>query len=245
MGAIRKICAVVLAGLLCMAALLIWQRYGNRISKTDFIADFDMDYSDNESLAATALNIDETDTPATQKTDSSALSHSFYTKLADAAHARTRERVRYVRAYVSIDYPGGDVPANTGVCTDVVIRSYRKMGIDLQVKVHQDMKQNFHLYPNIWGLKKPDTNIDHRRVPNLMVFFSRFGKTLPKSKNGSDYQPGDIVCWDLGRGMTHIAIVANKKGPSGNYMIIHNIGAGPKMDDRLFAWKIIGHFKYQ
>ncbi|MDQ3687257.1 MAG: DUF1287 domain-containing protein, partial [Acidobacteriota bacterium] len=144
------------------------------------------------------------------------------------------------------DYPGGDVPAEAGVCTDEVIRSYRKVGVDLQKEVHEDMKSNFSLYPRQWGLTKPDTNIDHRRVPNLMAFFGRKGEALPITDSAKDYAPGEIVTWDLGGGMTHIGIVVNvaASADSNRDLIVHNIGAGPKMEDVLFAWKITGHYRY-
>ena len=165
-------------------------------------------------------------------------------RLVAAAIDRTNYQVRYDPAYVVLDYPNGDVPAETGVCTDEVIRSYRKLGIDLQREVHEDMKRNFHLYPRKWGLSKPDSNIDHRRVPNLMRFFERKGETLPLSDKAEDYVPGDIVAWDLGDDLTHIGIVVNVAAEQDRYMIVHNIGAGPKMEDVLFSWKIIGHYRY-
>lgn len=151
--------------------------------------------------------------------------------------------MRYVADYVRISYPGGDVPADTGVCTDEIIRSYRTVGVDLQKEVHEDMTQNFDLYPHRWQ-RRPDTNIDHRRVPNLMVFFSRKGMVLPMTRRPEDYSPGDIVAWDLGSGITHIGIVVDRKGNSGNYMVLHNIGRGPQMEDVLVDWKIIGHYRY-
>ena len=170
----------------------------------------------------------------------------FFGRLADAAYDRTKCDVRYVPAYVKLSYPGGDVPANTGVCTDVVIRSYRALGIDLQVKVHEDMKRHFSIYPKNWGLKRPDRNIDHRRVPNLMKFFSRFGTVLPKTTKPKDYKPGDIVTWDFGRGKTHIGLVSDVRSKDGKrYRIVHNCGSGPKLDDDLFSWKIIGHYRYR
>jgi len=167
----------------------------------------------------------------------------FSTRLVAAAVERTRHSVRYVSDYVGIPYPGGDVPANTGVCTDEVIRIYRAVGVDLQKEVHEDMVHNFDAYPHRWQ-RRPDTNIDHRRVPNLMVFFTRKGTALPISLSPVDYSPGDIVAWDLGGGVTHIGVVVDKKGPSSHYMIVHNIGFGPKMEDQLFGWKIIGHYRY-
>ena len=167
--------------------------------------------------------------------------------VSEAALSIVNPKIRYVASYVKLDYPGGDVPANTGVCSDVVIRTYRELGIDLQKEVHEDMLQNFHLYPNKWGLTKPDPNIDHRRVPNLMVYFSRFGKELPITKNPQDYSPGDIIVWDLsGRGTTHIGIITDVVGKSGAYAIVHNIGRGQELQDcfYMYSGRIIGHYSY-
>lgn len=164
-----------------------------------------------------------------------------------AAVERTHHAVRNDAAYVRIPYPGGDVPADTGVCTDEVIRAYRAVGVDLQKEVHEDMAANFSAYPNRrrWKLASTDTNIDHRRVPNLKVFFSRKGESLAISNRASDYSPGDLVTWDLGGGVPHIGIVVDQKSPeSGRFMIVHNIGQGPKMEDVLFNWKITGHYRY-
>lgn len=137
-------------------------------------------------------------------------------------------------------------PEGKGVCTDVVIRAYRILGIDLQQEVHEDMKANFSLYPKTWGLKQPDKNIDHRRVPNLMMYFSRKGEELSKTLNPSDYLAGDIVCWDLGGGITHIGIVVNKRSSDGKRnSIVHNIGAGQVLADCLFDFVIIGHYRYK
>ncbi len=172
--------------------------------------------------------------------------NNFSEKLSEAALSLTTNQVRYDPAYFSIPYPNGDVPADKGVCTDVVIRAYRRLGIDLQKEVHQDIKPNFTKYPKLWGLKKPDTNIDHRRVPNLMVFFSRYGKTKAITNNTNDYLPGDIVCWNLGGSITHIGLVVNKKSVDGTrYLIVHNIGSGQVIADCLFEYKIIGHYQYQ
>lgn len=171
----------------------------------------------------------------------------FLKKLVAAAEERTHHTVRYDPAYVRIPYPGGDVPADTGVCTDEVIRSYRAVGVDLQKEVHEDMEKNFSAYPRKWRwfTSHPDTNIDHRRVPNLMVFFSREGETLPITPRGEDYSPGDIVTWDLGGGVPHIGIVVSEKAAEGGrHLIVHNIGQGPKMEDVLFQWKITGHYRY-
>jgi uncharacterized protein len=176
-----------------------------------------------------------------------ALTHQqFLSALVDAAIERTHHTVRYDPAYVRIPYPGGDVPADTGVCTDEVIRAYRAVGVDLQKEVHEDMERDFSAYPRKWHwlLSRTDPNIDHRRVPNLMVFFQRHGETLPTSTRADDYQPGDLVTWDLGGGVPHIGIVVKRRGSQGRYMIVHNIGRGPQMEDVLFNWKITGHFRY-
>lgn len=169
----------------------------------------------------------------------------FFARLARAAESLTHQQVTYDPSYFRIDYPNGDVPADKGVCTDVVIRAYRKVGIDLQKEVHEDMAAHFDKYPHLWGLKTTDKNIDHRRVPNLMTFFRRHGTVLITAKNPQDYRPGDIVCWDLGRGIKHIGIVATKKSSEGKrHLIVHNIGAGQVLADCLFDFKIIGHYRY-
>ena len=165
--------------------------------------------------------------------------------LSDAAISITKDQVVYDPGYFSIPYPNGDIPSDKGVCTDVVIRSFRKLGIDLQKLVHEDMKNNFYVYPKIWGLKKTDTNIDHRRVPNLMVFFERKGSVKKISNKGADYKPGDIVCWNLYGSVTHIGIVINKKSKDKKrFLIVHNIGNGQVIEDCLFNFKIIGHYRY-
>ena len=171
----------------------------------------------------------------------------FLQKLVDAAVERTHHSVRYDSAYVRIPYPNGDVPADTGVCTDEIIRSYRAIGVDLQKEVHQDMLHNFSAYPNQrrWLLAHTDTNIDHRRVPNLMAFFTRKGEPLLVSARAEDYAPGDLVTWDLGENVPHIGIVIDRKSPeTGRYLIVHNIGRGPQMEDVLFNWRITGHYRY-
>jgi len=171
----------------------------------------------------------------------------FLQKLIAAAIERTHHAVRYDPSYVRIPYPGGDVNEHTGVCTDEVIRVYRALGIDLQKQVHEDMVQNFSAYPHKWysPWSRPDSNIDHRRVPNLMVFFQRKGQSLPVSQQIDDYSPGDLVTWDLGGNVPHIGIVVDRRGPqTGRYMLVHNIGHGPEMEDVLFNWKITGHYRY-
>jgi uncharacterized protein len=171
---------------------------------------------------------------------------NFYQQLADSAFTLTYQSVTYDPSYCVIAYPNGDVPANKGVCTDVVIRAYRKLGTDLQKEVHEDMKANFGKYPKHWGLARPDKNIDHRRVPNLMTFFERHGTIKKITNNPVDYQPGDIVCWNLGGGITHIGIVTRNKSTDGlRYLIVHNIGRGQVLEDCLFSYKIIGHYRYE
>ncbi|CAA6825025.1 MAG: DUF1287 domain-containing protein [uncultured Thiotrichaceae bacterium] len=169
--------------------------------------------------------------------------------LAQAAIERTMYTVIYDGRYVKIDYPMGDVPAYMGVCTDVVIRSLRRLNIDLQKQVHEDISANFSKYPNQkrWGLKRPDKNIDHRRVPNLRVFFERHGEILPITDRGADYKPGDIVTWNLDAVKTHIGIVSEQRVDDideERYLIVHNIGEGPVLEDMLFAFDITGHYRY-
>lgn len=170
---------------------------------------------------------------------------NFYLALADSALSLTQQHVVYDPSYFRIKYPGGDIPEGKGVCTDVIIRAYRKMGIDLQKEVHEDMSANFNKYPSFWGLSRPDRNIDHRRVPNLMVFFKRNGELLRVTSAPSDYLPGDIVCWDLGGGIPHIGMVSRIRPEDGNrFLIVHNIGAGQVVEDVLFSYRITGHFRY-
>ena len=167
-------------------------------------------------------------------------------ELSSSALELTKQKVTYDPSYFSIDYPNGDIPSDKGVCTDVVIRAYRKIGIDLQKEVHEDMKANFNAYPKIWGLKSTDKNIDHRRVPNLMTFFKRKGAEKPITKKATDYKPGDVVCWNLGGAITHIGIVVEKKSRDGKRnLIVHNIGSGQVLEDCLFNYKIIGHYRYK
>lgn len=162
-----------------------------------------------------------------------------------AAHAQTRHFVSYDAKYSRIPYPDGDVPLTRGVCADVIIRAYRGIGIDLQKLVHEDMTANFDLYPQTWGLKAPDANIDHRRVPNLRVFFSRFGQVLPISDRAADYRPGDIVTT---RPITrpHIAIVGDRRSwfGAGDLMVIQNMGFGTREDNDLLRYPITGHYRY-
>ncbi len=169
----------------------------------------------------------------------------FSKKLSDAALERVNFHIIYDGRYRTIDYPGGDVPSGTGVCTDVIVRSYRKLGIDLQKDVHVDMEGNFNKYPQNWGLNGPDTNIDHRRVPNLRVFFKRKGISLKVTESAEDYLPGDIVTWMLDSGLPHIGIVVNRlSADKKRYLIVHNIGEGPELEDVLFSYNITGHYRY-
>lgn len=167
-------------------------------------------------------------------------------KILESAVEQTQKTKTYDPAYVVLPYPNGDVPLETGVCSDVIIRSFRNAGIDLQKEVHEDMRGNFAVYPRKWGLTAPDTNIDHRRVPNLQTFFKRRGKSLEITQIAANYKPGDVVAWDLnGRGLTHIGIVSNVRNEDNSrFLIIHNIGSGTKTEDVLFDWKIIGHYRY-
>jgi len=166
-------------------------------------------------------------------------------QVVEGASKQTSHTVYYDSSYVEIAYPGGDVPLERGVCTDVIVRAFRKGGVDLQQTVHEDMQRDFAAYPTKWGLKKPDTNIDHRRVPNLRTYFERAGKALAISSKPEDYLPGDVVTWDLGSGVDHIGIVTNAwSDRSKSYMMVHNIGSGAKLENVLFAWRITGHYRY-
>ena len=168
-------------------------------------------------------------------------------KLGQVALERTKLDITYDGRYYAMDYPNGDVPSHLGVCTDVVIRTYRKFDIDLQKLVHEDMKKNFREYPakRIWGQATTDKNIDHRRVPNLQVFFSKFGKSFEISQNPNAYQTGDVVTWMLPGNKPHIGIVIHQKASLGTIpLIVHNIGSGPKLENMLFEYPITGHYRY-
>lgn len=167
-------------------------------------------------------------------------------KLLKNAVEQTTLTKSYDPAYTVLKYPSGDVPIETGVCTDVVVRAFRAAGVDLQKEVHEDMRADFAAYPKKWNLKSPDTNIDHRRVPNLQTFFTRKGKSLPVTNRAEQFKPGDVVSWDLnGKGLTHIGLVSNfYNEKTKRYSIVHNIGAGARVEDVLFDWRITGHFRY-
>jgi uncharacterized protein YijF (DUF1287 family) len=162
--------------------------------------------------------------------------------LARGAEAQVGVTLVYDPAYVRLRYPGGDVPPERGVCADVVVRAFRRIGIDLQARVHDDMASHFAAYPHLWSLRQPDSNIDHRRVPNLMTYFERQGKTLPVS---APYQPGDVVAWRLPNGLYHIGVVAQRRAPDGkHHLVVHNIGQGARTEDVLYAFEIIGHYRW-
>ena len=165
-------------------------------------------------------------------------------KLVQAARSQVGVTLGYDPVYRRLDYPGGDVPLATGVCTDVLIRALRQQGLDLQKSVHEDMREHFSAYPRNWGLQRPDRNIDHRRVPNLMTWFQRQGMALKVSDKPADYRAGDIVTWDLGRGLTHIGIVSDRTSPAGVPLVLHNIGRGTQEEDILFGFSITGHYRF-
>jgi uncharacterized protein len=187
--------------------------------------------------------------PPVQQTEIHALapnSSPALKAIIDGGVEQVGQTTGYDPSYQKINYPNGDVPIETGVCSDVIVRAFRKGGIDLQKEVHDDMQSNFSAYPTRWGLKSPDANIDHRRVPNLQTFFTLKGKSLSTNNDSENYLPGDVVTWDLGLGGTeHVGMVTNVwYKPSQHYLIVHNIGAGTRLEDVLFAWKITGHYRY-
>jgi uncharacterized protein YijF (DUF1287 family) len=163
--------------------------------------------------------------------------------LAVAALEQVGKTTLYDPAYVKLAYPGGDVPIDRGVCTDVVVRAFRTLGLDLQRELHQDMTQHFSSYPHLWGLTRPDRNIDHRRVQNLRTWLSRRGHAVPVSARAEDYWPGDVVTVDVS-GLAHIVVVAISWNAEGTRpLIVHNIGAGAQLEDRLFEFPITGHYR--
>lgn len=170
-------------------------------------------------------------------------SQSFRDTLLEGARQQVGKTVGYDGRYRRLSYPGGDVPLETGVCTDVIVRAYRYVGIDLQVLVHEDMQAAFQQYPRSWGQTRPDSNIDHRRVPNLVTFFRRHGRVLPLSNDPTQYQAGDIVTWRLPNGLSHIGLVTEGAAEA-SPLVVHNIGAGTKIENILFAYDITGHFRY-
>lgn len=208
---------------------------------------------------AFSLACQRDDTPGTRETQTESYSSGIrenpklveiesdaIRKILENAHEQTKLTTRYTQDYYAISYPNGDVPIETGACTDVIIRAFRNAGVDLQKQVHEDMAGNFGSYPKKWGMTKTDTNIDHRRVPNLKTYFERRGTARPVTADTKDYEPGDVVSWDLdGKGMTHIGIVSNLwNDRTKRYLIIHNIGRGTRAEDRLLEWKVTGHFRF-
>lgn len=169
----------------------------------------------------------------------------FARAVAQGAEARTLKPEVYDPAYRVIGYPMGDVPDDRGVCADVVVRAFRNAGVDLQVLVHEDMRRAFAAYPRAWGLKRPDRNIDHRRVLNLERFFTRRGARLPLSTTPGDYLEGDVVSWRLtGSGLPHIGVVSTRTSARGVPLVVHNISAGSQLEDVLFAWPLAGRFRW-
>lgn len=188
----------------------------------------------------------ENPVPSIEKPKLTEIQSGEIKKLLEGADEQLKITRNYDPSYVVLKYPMGDVPPETGVCSDVIIRAFRNAGVDLQKEIHEDMTASFSAYPKKWGLKSADSNIDHRRVPNLQKFFTRRGKSLPITQNSAEYQPGDVVAYDLdGKGMTHIGIVSNLwNEPTKRYSIIHNIGGGAVAEDKIFDWKLIGHYRY-
>ena len=173
----------------------------------------------------------------------SAQERSRIPEVLSGAYRQVGITLHYDGSYHPIAYPGGDVPIERGVCTDVIIRAYRQAGVDLQVLVHEDMSRNFRAYPDLWGLARPDPNVDHRRVPNLATFFGRHGERLPVSGSPGDYRAGDIVTWRLPSGVPHIGLISDRSH-EGRPLVIHNIGAGVQVEDVLFSYEITGHYRY-
>lgn len=179
----------------------------------------------------------------TGSSDRLAVSNPRIAKLVAAAVAQYGQTVYYDPSYVKLSYPGGDVPKDRGVCSDVVIRALRGVGIDLQVAVHEDMRAHWSAYPKLWNLRRPDANIDHRRVANLMTYFARGGDALRVTSKVDSFRPGDLVAWRLDSGRLHIGVVTDQLAPNRNPLMAHNIGAGVQLEDVLFGWKIIGHYR--
>lgn len=195
-------------------------------------------------LAACASRAGETRATVENLTRRSASANPNISKVVDSAIEQTQYTFNYDASYVKLDYPGGDVPRDRGVCADVIVRAFRGAGVDLQKEVHEDMAKHFGAYPDRWGARNPDTNIDHRRVPNLMTFFERLGKSVPITKRAADYLPGDVVAWELDNHLLHIGLVSDAVAARAQaYLVVHNIGAGAKIEDVVLSWKIIGHYR--
>lgn len=195
------------------------------------------------------IPVSDTAAPATETPDTEPQTapspDPLHILLARAAEARTLKQVTYDPAYVRLAYPGGNPPDDRGVCSDVVIRAYRGANIDLQVKVHEDMRDHFSAYPSIWGLSRPDRNIDHRRVPNLETFFRRMQAELPANTQENNLQPGDLVAWRINDQLPHIGVVSTRRAPSGKVLIVHNIGRGPELAPCFDVWPRTGVYRYR
>jgi len=165
-------------------------------------------------------------------------------RLVAAARAQVGVTILYDPSYLPIGYPGGDVPLDRGVCTDVIVRAYRTVGLDLQVLVHEDMRSTWEAYPKLWGQSCPDPNIDHRRVPNLATFLRRHGETVAATPPTDRFLAGDLVTWKLPSGNPHIGLVSDRRSAAGAPLVIHNIGLGAREEDVLFAFPITGHYRY-
>ncbi len=172
-----------------------------------------------------------------------AVTHAAADDLVAAARAQIGVTTIYDGRYARLDYPGGDVPIERGVCTDVIIRAFRATGLDLQVAVHEDMLRAFSAYPRLWGLSAPDRNIDHRRVPNLETWLTRHAERIAVSSDSANFRAGDIVSWRLPNGLPHIGLVSDRRSDAGVPLVIHNIGAGTQEEDVLFAWPVSGHWR--
>jgi hypothetical protein len=194
-------------------------------------------------VALTLAGSEHSPSPPPGQTASAKAASAKARALAEAAMAQVGKTIEYDPAYVRLAYPGGDVPMDRGVCTDVLVRAFRELGVDLQVELHRDMKANFSSYPRLWGLRRPDSNIDHRRVQNLRTWLTRRGHAVPVTALGLDYWPGDVVTVDVS-GLAHIMVVSTTPAGDGSrYLIVHNIGAGAQVEDRLFEFPITGHYR--
>ena len=231
-------CALAaVASLLAAAGLVLPERWARAGSGTEPNTTLEESASSSRPAPISASAPSSTSAPIGRERTAAAL--------VAAAKERTRHRVTYDGSYHRLSYPGGDVPDSIGVCSDVVIRAYRALGIDLQERVHEDMRRAFSSYPRIWGLSRPDPNIDHRRVPNLEVFFTRHGESLPVTNDPADYRPGDLVTWRLPGNLPHVGIVVDSRSGDGvRPLIAHNIGRGPQLEDSIFEYPVTGHYRY-
>ncbi len=182
-------------------------------------------------------------TLATSPPATAALHRTRIAEVLEGAYKQVGATLHYDGSYRSIPFPAGDVPIERGVCTDVIVRAYRHAGIDLQLLVNQDMSRAFQHYPQLWGLSRPDPNIDHRRVANLATFFRRHGQTVSTSSRPEDYRAGDIVTWRLPSGAPHIGLISDRL-QGGKPLVVHNIGAGVQVEDVLLSFEITGHYRY-